>query len=75
MPTIKRFSYCRIEIRPRDHKPPHFHVVLADGRDCLVEIDTLDMIGPVRAEEIIQPLEWARENKQLLMEEWEKWHR
>lgn len=39
--------------------PPHFHVVLADGRNCLVEIETLDMLGPIRRDEIVEALEWA----------------
>ena len=28
-----------------DHPPPHFHVVMADRRDNLVEIDTVDGTG------------------------------
>jgi hypothetical protein len=74
MPTIKRFANCRIEIRTRDHLPPHFHVVISDGRNALVEIETLAMLGPIDPDEITAVLEWARANRDVLMEEWQKWH-
>jgi hypothetical protein len=73
MPTIKRFPNCRIEIRPHDYMPPHFHVVMADGRNCLVEIETLEVTGPIRADEITAALKWACDNKDYLMKEWKKW--
>ncbi|HXQ51472.1 MAG TPA: DUF4160 domain-containing protein [Stellaceae bacterium] len=31
MPTIKRFSGCRIEMYFGDHPPPHFHVTSRHG--------------------------------------------
>ena len=74
MPTIKRFQNCRIEIRPRDHLPPHFHVVMADGRNCLVEIETLAIVGAIRADEIAPALEWAQAHQDTLIVEWRKWH-
>jgi len=74
MPTLKRFPNSRIEIRPRDHMPPHFHVVLADGRNCLVEIETLAVLGPIRADEIAAALEWASAHQDKLKAEWRKWH-
>jgi hypothetical protein len=27
MPTVRRFSRCRIEMYFGDHPPPHFHVI------------------------------------------------
>ena len=74
MPTIKRFPDCRIEIRPRDHLPPHFHVVLAEGRTCPVEIGTLAVLGAIRADEIAAVIEWAGAHRDTLMAEWRKWH-
>jgi hypothetical protein len=74
IPTIKRLTNRRIEIRPRDHMSPHFHVVAADGRNCTVEIESLQVTGPVRAVEITAALQRARDNKERLMEEWKKWH-
>lgn len=57
-----------------DHPPPHFHVVMSDGRDNLVEIDTLAMLGPIRAREIAQVLAWAIEHRPDLIAEWRKYH-
>ena len=34
MPTIKVFGDCAIVINPRDHFPPHFHVIFRDGQRC-----------------------------------------
>ncbi|MHC1729507.1 MAG: DUF4160 domain-containing protein [Syntrophobacteraceae bacterium] len=73
MPTLKRFSNCRIEIRSRDHMPPHFHVVMSDGRNSLVEIDSLEVFGEVKVFEIAEVIEWASNNKEQLMQEWRKW--
>jgi hypothetical protein len=44
-------------------------VVLADGRNCLVEIETLAVVGPIRADEIAAALEWALANRDTLMAE------
>jgi hypothetical protein len=68
VPTIRRFSACKIAIYADDHMPPHFHI---EGRGfrALVEIDTMNVrAGDVRrAEEV---LIWARENIALLHAEW-----
>jgi hypothetical protein len=74
MPTVARFPGCRVEVRTLDHPPPHFHVLLSDGRDNLVEIATLAMRGPIPAREIAQVLAWAAENRVQLMAEWRKYH-
>jgi len=28
-----------------DHLPPHFHVGMNDGRECLIEIDTMQFLA------------------------------
>jgi hypothetical protein len=38
MPTLYRFPNGKIEIRTRDHLPPHVHVLLNDGREVLVHL-------------------------------------
>jgi len=45
MPTLQRFSDSRVLMYLGDHPPPHVHVVLRDGRDCIVEIESLLVIG------------------------------
>jgi hypothetical protein len=37
--------------------PPHFHVVMSDGRVCLVEIDSLEVFGDVKVFEIAEVIE------------------
>jgi hypothetical protein len=53
---------------------PHFHVLMSDGRNCLVEIDSLEPVGEVRGFEITEAIEWVCNNKEELIEEWRKWH-
>ena len=36
MPLIKRFAHCQIRINLKDHAPPHFHVLMRDGREVLI---------------------------------------
>ena len=42
-----------------DHLPPHFHVLMNDGREALVEISTLAVMrGSVPARELTDALTW-----------------
>jgi hypothetical protein len=73
MPTIRRFSNCKISIYADDHMPPHFHI---EGRGCraVVEIGTLQ----VRAGEArfgTEALDWARENVATLLAAWHSLNR
>lgn len=36
MPVVERFPQCRVRINAKDHPPPHFHVLLNDGREAWV---------------------------------------
>jgi hypothetical protein len=38
MPVVVRFPHCRVRINAKDHPPPHFHVLLNDGREEWVTI-------------------------------------
>ncbi|HTR00804.1 MAG TPA: DUF4160 domain-containing protein [Candidatus Acidoferrum sp.] len=76
MPIIKRFAACVVRINLRDHLPPHFHVVMNDGREALVRIDTLQVIrGKVPDRELTQVLTWASDNRLLLMIKFEEYWR
>jgi hypothetical protein len=58
IPTIRRFSACKVAIYPDDHLPPHFHI---EGRGfrAVVEIETLAVrSGSVRRAG--EALVWAR---------------
>ena len=40
MPLLHRLPHCKIEMRSRDHRPAHVHVVLT-GRRCPPDIMAL----------------------------------
>jgi hypothetical protein len=68
MPTLQRFSNCKIALYADDHLPPHFHI---EGRGfrILVEIESMTVRAgdPRRSPEA---MDWARENLALLRAEW-----
>ena len=70
MPRIQRFDSCQININPKDHMPPHFHVLASDGQEWLVRIDTCAILeGPRDTRTIRTALAWAAlpNNQKLLM--------
>ena len=67
MPVVARFSHSRVRINVKDHPPPHFHVILNDGREAWVTIGELKIVhGKVVAREIADVLAWAKDNRALL---------
>lgn len=67
MPVIARFSQCMVRINAKDHPPPHFHVLLNDGREAWVTIADLKIVhGKVAAREIANVLVWASANRLML---------
>ena len=72
MPTLQKFQDCRILMYFGDHPPPHVHVVKGDGRDCIVEIETLLIIGKLAAREVREALQWIGNEKQFLLSEWRR---
>lgn len=73
MPVIQRFSHCVVRMYPADHAPPHFHVVMNDGREALVSIDPVTIIhGKVKAREIAGVLTWAEANRDRLAARFEE---
>ncbi|MSQ76465.1 MAG: DUF4160 domain-containing protein [Rhodoferax sp.] len=57
-----------------DHPPPHGHVVLREGRDAIVEIDSLAVIGKLAVREIRDALDWISARKALLLGEWQRYN-
>jgi hypothetical protein len=48
-----------IRVNVPDHRPPHVHVVLADRRDAMVFLDSLEVVSrTVRSSEIREALAW-----------------
>lgn len=55
-----------------DHVPPHFHVLTPD-REALVSIGSLEMLrGSMDRRSLDAALEWARNNRELLANEWRR---
>jgi hypothetical protein len=50
-----------------DHLPNHFHIGMNDGRECQVEIDTLQVLaGRVSQRELVEAFAWAEGNRAIL---------
>lgn len=76
MPVIQRFPHCVVRMYPRDHAPPHVHVIMNDGREVWVSIDPIAIIhGRVKAHAIADVLAWAEANRDLLATRFEELQR
>ena len=70
MPTISIFYGIVIQMFWQEHPPPHFHALYAEY-EILIDIRTLKIIRghlPKRAMALV--LEWAREHRTELLEDW-----
>lgn len=56
MPTIKEFDRCRLVIYPRDHAPPHFHLLGPDIQAVVRIADSAIMAGEFRARDMADAL-------------------
>ncbi len=74
MPTLQRFPDCRVLMYIGDHPPPHVHIVKADGRDCIVEITTLVIIGKIASREVREALHWIEGQRAFLLSEWKRYY-
>ena len=73
MPVIQRFANCLVRINAKDHAPPHFHIVMNDGREAWVRMDTVEIIhGKVAVREVAAVLEWAAANREFLAAKFEE---
>ena len=73
MPVIQRFAQCRVRINANDHPPPHFHVLLNDGREAWVTIAGLEIVhGKVALREIADVLAWAHSKRSMLAAKFEE---
>jgi hypothetical protein len=74
MPVIKTFPNCRLAIYPREHGIPHFHLNFSDGDRCTIAIESEEILaGEVRpGRKLEEPLAWARDNRELLLQKWKE---
>jgi hypothetical protein len=74
VPTLKRFSRCRIEMYFDDHPPPHFHVITRKNERVSVVIDTLAIqAGEANSRDTAEAFAWARENAVELRSRWQEY--
>jgi hypothetical protein len=72
MPVLQKFASSRVVMYAADHLLAHVHVILRDGRECTVEIDSRKIVGRVTAREIREALQWIESNRAYLHEEWRR---
>lgn len=73
MPVVQRFANCVVRINFKDHAPPHFHVVMNDGREVWVRIETTEIIhGRIAEREISEAIDWAKVNRTFLLAKFEE---
>lgn len=72
MPCIKILGSIKIYIYARDHNPPHFHAISAEGEELIIINDLSSLIGRLSTKDRKVVINWAKENKDYLMGEWQK---
>jgi hypothetical protein len=72
MPVLQKFSSSRVVMYAADHLLAHVHVILRDGRECTVELDSGKIVGRITAREIREALQWIESNRAWLHEEWRR---
>ncbi|HQQ69192.1 MAG TPA: DUF4160 domain-containing protein [Alicycliphilus sp.] len=72
MPVLQKFSASRVVMYAADHLLAHVHVLLRDGRECTVELDSRKVVGRITAREIREELQWIESNRAWLHEEWRR---
>lgn len=72
MPTYASFDGFRVELRSRDHAPPHFHVVGADFHALVGIRDLRIMRGTITRRALAEVVAWASGRTDELMAEWRR---
>jgi len=73
MSTKYRFrNTYRIQLREKDHPPPHFHLT-GGGVDVMLSLETVEvMAGKAPPLIIKEALEWVRTHQLQLLEDWKR---
>jgi hypothetical protein len=72
MPTLQVFPKSRVVMFFGDHPPPHVHIQFSDGRNCIVELETRNIIGKISDREIRDALNWIEIERKFLNSEWQR---
>lgn len=74
MTTKERFrKKYRLELRERDHGPAHVHLVGGEI-DVIIDLDSLQSEGRWPKGLRQEVLDWIKQHRQQLMEDWKQWH-
>lgn len=75
MTSKQRFrgNKYRLQVRERDHNPPHVHLVGA-GLDVVINLSTLQADGDWPRDLQQEVMAWVIANHADLMKEWNQWH-
>lgn len=76
MPTILRLNGLNVRIYPNDHRPPHVHIIGANGEAVITIGQTarLVRVTGLSGREVSEAQDIVRANETILMEAWEKIH-
>ncbi|SED69801.1 DUF4160 domain-containing protein [Pseudomonas coleopterorum] len=76
MSTKYRFrDKYRIELRERDHLPPHVHLT-GGGLDVQISLEPVAVTQGKAPQKILQEaLAWISAHQAELLKEWKQWHR
>jgi hypothetical protein len=70
--TLMRANGVRIEIRPRDHYPPHFHVT-SGRQNAAFDISTCDIVrGNLEPRAVRAVKDWYGQHKADLQSAWDR---
>lgn len=69
MPTYKRFDGFSVEVRSREHNPPHFHVIGTDFHALIGIRDLQVMKGKITRQALAIIVPWAAAENEALMTE------
>ena len=74
MPTVRRFSRCRIAMYFKDHAPPHFHIITLSNERVAVVIETVAILaGSADERDLVEALTWAKANRATLRRLWRQY--
>lgn len=76
MPEILRLFGLKFYIYTRDHKPPHVHVISADGEARFLVSDTIELMSNhgMKNKDLRLAESILEENRELVAENWVKIH-
>jgi len=74
MTTKQRFrNKYRLEVRERDHLPPHVHLV-GGAVNVRISLETFQCVGYCPHDLLDEAVQWVKAHHAELMEDWKKWH-